>query len=287
MTGTRFLFFIIFTIAFIGCGPSREEQATEKLEEALMLKDSGRYNLAKLKLDTLMEEYGDLTPQIADAKRLLDDINLQEQRRNLDYLDSMILVKEEELEPLLKNFIKSDEYGEPAILIHKRQKPENSYNRTFIRAHLDVEGDFYISSRYYGTTWIRHNQIKVYNSGESVTSETVPEDGFNNRRFEDGGSKWEIVSYRDGADNGIIDFIASNVDKPLKVQFRGEDYYYIVMEKFDKEAVRDGYETSFVLQELAGLRKERQQVERAVRRLEKRINKAWSRKNNGETVGRN
>ncbi|PWD97545.1 outer membrane protein assembly factor BamD [Marinilabilia rubra] len=271
MADTRFLFFILLTITFIGCGPSREKQASGKLSEAQALRDSGRYNLARLKLDTLMEKYGDLTEQIADAMRLMDDINLQEQRRNLEYLDSMILVKEKELEPLMKNFIKSDEYGEPAILIHKRQKPENSYNRTFIRAHLDVEGDFYISSRYYGTSWIKHNQIKVYNSGESVTSEVVPEDGYNNRRFEDGGSKWEIISYRDGADNGIVNFIASNVDKPLKVQFRGEGYYYIVMEKYDKEAVRDGYETSFVLKELAGLRKERKQVERMVMKLEKRM----------------
>jgi hypothetical protein len=271
MADTRFLYLIILTITFIGCGPSREEQASEKLEEAQVLRDSGRYNLAKLKLDTLMEQFGDLTQQVADAKRLLDNINLQEQRRNLNYLDSMILVKEKELEPLLENFIQSDEYGQPAILIHKRQKPENSYNRTFIRAHLDVEGDFYISSRYYGTSWIKHNQIKVYNAGKSVTSEVVSEDGYNNRRFEDGGSKWEIVSYRDGADNGIINFIASNVDKPLKVQFRGEDYYYIVMEKYDKEAVRDGYETSFVLKELAGLRHEQQQVQRTIQRLEKRI----------------
>ena len=260
-----YILVLLLPIMGVSCGPSAEEQAGEKLQEAEMLRDSGKFNLARLKLDTLMRQYGDLTEKVADAKRLLADISIKEKKRNLAYLDSMIAVKEKELEPLMRNFIRSDEYGARPILIHKRQRPENSYNRTFIRAHLNPDGEFYISSRYFGDRWIHHNQIKVYNAGASVTSETVPEDGFNNRRFEDGGNKWEIVNYVDGADNGIINFIATNADQPLKVQFIGEGYYYIVMEKFDKEAIRDGYETSFVLRELAGLRKEREKVVRELK----------------------
>ena len=265
MIRTIYLPGLLMLLLVASCGPSQEELAGEKLQEAEMLSDSGKFNLARLKLDTLMREYKSLTEQVADAKRLLADIDRKEKERNLAYLDSMIAVKEKELEPLMKNFIRSDDYGAKPILIHKRQRPENSYNRTFIRAHLNPEGEFYISSRYFGDKWIHHNQIKVYNAGESVTSEEVSEDGFNNRRFEDGGSKWEIVNYMNGADNGVINFIATNADQPLKVQFIGEGYYYIVMEKFDKEAIRDGYETSFVLKELAGLKKEREKVRRGMR----------------------
>lgn len=255
-----YILFLLVSFVAMGCGPSQEEQADRKMQEAELLLDSGKFNLARLKLDTLMNEYGNLTEKVADARRLLNDIRVKELERNLAYLDSMIAVKENELEPLMKNFIRSDDYGTKPILIHRRQRPENSYNRTFIRAHLNPDGEFYISSRYFGDKWIKHNRIKVYHAGESVTSQEVPEDGFNNRRFEDGGNKWEIVNYMDGADNGIINFIAVNVEKPLKVQFIGEGHYYIVMEHFDKEAVRDGYETSFVLQELTGLRKERKKV---------------------------
>ena len=260
---------VFLMIGLISCGPSRKKIASEKLDEVIQLRDSGRFNLAKLKLDTIINDFNDLTEEVAFAMRMLDEIKLLEQHRNLEYLDSMITVKEKELEPLLKNFIRSDDYGSQPILIHKRQKPENSYNRTFIRAHLNTQGDFYISSRYYGTSWIMHNQIKVYNAGESVSSEIVPEDGYLNRRFEDGPNKWEIISYKNGTDNGIINFIASNVEKPLKVQFIGKKYYYIVLEKYDKEAIRDGYETSFVLRELAGLRNERQQVLQQIQRLKK------------------
>ncbi|MDA3833302.1 MAG: hypothetical protein PF495_07890 [Spirochaetales bacterium] len=260
MIKERYFLILLIFLTGAGCGPSQEELADRKLEEAVALRDSGKYNLARLKLDTLISEYGDLAEKVGDARRLLDNIREKELGRSLTYLDSMIAIKEMELEPLMKNFIRSEDYGTEPILIHRRQRPENSYNRTFIRAHLNPEGEFYISSHYFGDKWIMHNQIKVYNAGESVTSQEVSEDGLNNRRFEDGGNKWEIVNYMDGADNGIINFIASNADKPLKVQFIGEGYYYIVMERFDKEAIRDGYETSFVLQELAGLRAERRKV---------------------------
>lgn len=265
MINHRIAILLLSFTLLISCGPSREEKASEKLDEAIALRDSGKYNLAKMKLDTVMTRFGDLTEQVAFARHMLDSITLMEQKRNLQYLDSMIVEKEKELEPLMKNFIESDEYGSQPILIHRRQKPENSYNRTFIRAHLNGKGEFYISSRYHGQEWIRHNQIKVYNAGESVTSAAIPEDGLNNRCFEDGEDKWEIVSYKDGDDNGIINFIASNAEKPLKVQFIGKKYYYIVMEKFDKEAIRDGYETSFVLQELEGLRREREKVRGRIR----------------------
>jgi hypothetical protein len=255
-----FFLFLLVALLVIGCGPSQEELADRKLEEVVALRDSGQFNLARLKLDTLLSEYGNLAEKVGDARRLLDDIKEKELERNLAYLDSMIAFKEKELEPLMKNFIRSEEYGTEPILIHRRQRPGNSYNRTFIRAHLNPKGEFYISSRYFGDKWIKHNQIKVYHAGESVSSQKVPEDGFNNRRFEDGGNKWEIVNYMDGADNGITNFIAANADEPLKVQFIGQGYYYIVMERFDKEAIRDGYETSFVLQELAGLQEERKKV---------------------------
>jgi len=269
MNHTRFLS-ILSVLLLVGCGPSPEEQAGEKLEEAVKLRDQGQLNMARMKLDTVIKQYGDLTEQVADAKRLLTDINLIEQKKSFEYLDSMITEKEAELDPLLENFIESDEYGSEMIYIHRRQRPEISYHRTFLRAHLDASGDFYISSRYHGKKWIRHNQIRVYNAGESVKSEEIPEDSFNNRRFEDGRDKFEIVRYKDGADNGIVNFISSNVEKPLKVEYIGDDHYYIVMEQFDKEAIRDAYETSFVLQELKGLKKEKNSVEERIRNLERR-----------------
>ncbi len=243
-------------VFFLACSPSRLDQAVVKLQEAVKLKDEGNINLARLKLDTLILQYSDQPEQIREAKELLRQINISEQERNIHYLDSMLLIQEERLEPMMKNFIVTDEYGTKKIFIHRRQRPENCFNRTFLRAHLNEFGDFFISSRYHGTKWINHHQIKVYYKGQSVSSESVPQDEFDNRQFEDGENKWEIVNYKDGKDNGIIDFIASNWNEPLRVQYIGQAYEYIIMEQFDREAIRDGYEISFILKEIKRIKEE-------------------------------
>lgn len=266
MTMIRKAHIILFAF-LIGCGPSRQEQARERLEEVLVLKESGNFNLAKLKLDTLIKAFSDQTEQVGVARQVLKEISILEQERNLVFLDSMLKVQEEILEPMMKNFIASDEYGPQKILIHKRQRPENSFNRTFLRAHLNEAGDFFISSRYYGSQWIYHQQIKVYNQDQSVFSEIVPEDGFDNRRFDDQGEKWEIVQFKDGKDNGIIDYIATHWKDPLKVQLIGKRHVYIVMELFDKEAIRDGYEISFVLKEVHRIKEEKKKVNQMLRQL--------------------
>ncbi|MCW3787693.1 hypothetical protein [Plebeiibacterium sediminum] len=246
----------LIVISMVACGPTSEEIAKEKYTRASSLYDQERYNDAMLILDSIANEFSGEIEYVTRAEDLIRKIKISEQERSLAFLDSALSQKNKELEGLMKNFIISKAYGEKEILIHKRQKPENSFGRTYLRAHLDMEGNFYISSRYSGDKYIYHNKIKVYHQDQAVISEEIPYDEFDNRRFEDGGTYWEVVNYKDNADNGIIDFISQNYKLPLKVEFIGKKRYYIVMEKFDKEAIRDGYEISFVLKEITKIKKE-------------------------------
>ncbi|MGQ1787888.1 MULTISPECIES: hypothetical protein [unclassified Saccharicrinis] len=263
----KHLFIVAFIFMVYACGPTPQEMAKEKLDRATHLFSQDQFNDAKVVLDSILDEFPKEIEFVARAEDLMRTIKIGEQERNLVFFDSALVAKENELKVLMKNFIVSDEYGKKQILIHKRQKPQNSYNRTYLRAHLDMEGNFYISSRYSGDYYIYHKKIKVYDKGQSVMSEEIPEDGFDNRKFEDQGTYWEVVNYKKGADNGIIDFIAQNTDKPLKVQFIGKKHYYIVMEKFDKDAIADGYEISFVLQEISRIKKEKENVKKELARL--------------------
>ena len=136
-------FRILSTLALVfmfACGQSRQQQALEQLNEILILKESGNYNLARLKIDSLLVTFYDQEEQVHKAKELMKEITILEQSRSLVFLDSMIVEKELQLEPMLKNFMVSDEYGPEKILIHHRQKPENTYYRTFLRAHLNEIG---------------------------------------------------------------------------------------------------------------------------------------------------
>jgi len=246
------LLVLIFTT--LSCGPKPEQIAKEKFTRASNLFEEKKFNEAKLILDSIIIDYPKEIEFVTRSEDLVRKIEIGEQERNLLFLDSILKVKQEALNGLMKNFIVSEEYGEKQVLIHKRQQPQNSYGRSYLRAHLNMDGEFYISSNYVGSNYIKHDQIKVYHNNQVVLSEKIVYDDLNNRRFEDGGTYWEIVKYKNNADNGIIDFIAQNVNLPLKVEYIGSSRYYIVMEKFDKEAIRDGYEISFVLKEVAKLK---------------------------------
>ena len=69
-------------------------------------------------------------------------------------------------------------------------------------------------------------------------------------------AKWEKVSYRNGKDNGVIEFIAKHVDRNLKAVFLGKEYYYIILETYDKEAVRDALALSKAIKKRTKLQKE-------------------------------
>ncbi len=268
------IFSLLFISAFLfSCGPSEEEIAADAFKRAQKLYTEKNFNDTKLLLDSIIENMPGQVEYVTKSHDLLRTITIAEQEHNLEFLDSLLVEKQEQLKPMMKNFIKSDEYGSKTILIHKRQKPENSYNRTFIRAHLDMDGNFYISSRYSGDHYIYHDQIKVYYSGSSAMTEEIPDDGFDNRRYEDGGTYWEIVNYKDGKDNGVIDFIAANWNKSLKVQYRGKKYYYIVMEKFDKEAIRDANEIAVVLKEIKRIKDEIKNVKKQLSLMKRRMQK--------------
>ena len=258
---------VLTLVLFWGCTPSAVKFADEMYEEAKALKDSGNFNLAKIKLDSVMLLAGNQSEKGQEARKLLAEIEIDEQERNLRFLDSALVEQEALLEPLMKNFTLSDEYGSDKLLIHKRQKPENSYNRTYLRAHLSEDGNFYISSRYHGSRWINHNKIRVYLGSESVNSEEVADNGIDMRRFEDGEFKWEFVYYKDGKDNGIVDFIAANSDKPLRVEFIGKSREYIIMEQYDREAIRDAYEISFILKEIKRIKDEKKKSEELLNKL--------------------
>ncbi len=262
----------LITILLIGmvyaCGPSQEKLAQEKYNRASAYFEKGLYNDAKLVIDTILSDYSKDIEYTVRAEDMLRKIKIDEQKRNLVFLDSTLQEQEKVLAKLKKNFIISNDYGSKEVWIHKRQQPKNSYQRTYLKANLDSKGNFYISSHFSGDHYIKHNQIKVYNNGQSVLSEKIPEDGFNNRRFEDGGFYWEVVKYKDGKDNGIVDFISQNVAQPLKAVFIGKEHSYIVLEKYDKEAIRDAYEISFVLKEITQIKQQIDNVNQQLSKLQ-------------------
>jgi uncharacterized Fe-S cluster-containing MiaB family protein len=170
------------------------------------------------------------------AKNLINEINFNVLERKESELDSA----KAEIAVLEKSFVKEKtEFDRYTRYTHKRQTLNRSIDRSFIQIYLDERGEMYLSSNYHGVNWLNHVGLRVYDKEISAKTDSVPIGDVNNHRSDFMEYKWEKVSYRNGKDNGVIEFIAENADRNLKAVFLGKELFYIILEDYDKQAVKD------------------------------------------------
>jgi hypothetical protein len=86
-------------------------------------------------------------------------------------------------------------------------------------AHLfrfisDERGDLFLSSNYHGKSSINHYGISEFMMPTiSAKTDSIPLGDSNNHQSDFMEYKWEKVSYRNGKDNGVIEFIANHADQ--------------------------------------------------------------------------
>lgn len=263
-----FAFILLALFLHSGCRNRQIKQSKNQYEQAMTLFKAKEFNGAKIILDSVIEHSDKKHEIYLKAERLLEQIKISEQKQNLVFLDSLMFEKESQIKTLKRFFVADSIEGLATRLVHFRQKEQNSFNRSFIKPNLDENGTFFLSSQYCGVSSVEHTQIKVYFDGNAVLSEKIDYDDNLNRRYGDAAYKWEIIQFKDGRDNGIVDFIVQNFDKPLKVQFIGKTSLFIVMESYDKEAIRDSYEMSFLIREIARIKREKENSLKIIKELE-------------------
>lgn len=229
-------FFIVVLAFFVSCGPSDEEKARIKVGVAKMLLEQQDTVQALMQLDSISKLYPNAPYSINAAKNLINEINFSLLERKESELDSAKAIIAE----LEKSFVKEKtEFDRYTRYIHKRQTLNRSINRSFIQIYLDERGEMYLSSNYHGENWLNHVGLRVYDKEISAKTDSVPLNDVNNHRSDFMEYKWEKVTYRNGKDNGVIEFIAANTDRNLKAVFLGKEMFYILLEDYDKQAVKD------------------------------------------------
>lgn len=253
---------ILLAIIFVACGPSDEDNAKIKLDYAkslLLKKDTTN---AILKLDSIPRLYPEAIYASNAAKNLLKDVRFEVMQRKEAELDSLKI----QIADLEKSFTKEKtEFDRYTQYIHKRQTFKRAWDRSYIKVHLNEKGELYLSSNYHGENWLNHIGLRVYDSGEDAKTDDIPIGSVDNHRSDFMEAKWEKVSYRNGKDGGVIEFIAQHVDRNLKAVFLGKEYYYIILETYDKEAVRDALALSKALKKAKKLNNE-------IKGLQKKLN---------------
>lgn len=255
-------------LIFSSCVSETRKAAEQRINQASSLLANGEFERGMAILDSIPgwfpEEYG----VVGKALKLKKDAATAYHEEFIKHAQAMLEKSEPQIEELSKNFIFTDgPPGRPGMYEHKRQTVRRSWNRIFLKTNVQEDGQFWISSHYYGEDWLDHYCLKVYDKELSVFTDTISLGHPDNRKIEDGNDRWEKINFRDSSDNGAVGLIVQNQDRRLKVRFTGKKHYYIVMETFDKEAVKEGYELAQVLKEVSELNMKIEQHKKELRLL--------------------
>ncbi|NLB25309.1 MAG: hypothetical protein GX820_01300 [Bacteroidales bacterium] len=258
----RTILFLLTAVIVISCGPSDEDRAGAKLNYAKELLGKSDTVAALLHLDSIPKLFPKAVYSANAAKNLVSEIEFDLLHKKEEVLDSLLV----KIAGLEKSFDKEKTaYDRYTQFIHKRQNFQRSWNRSYIQVHLDERGEIYLSSNYHGEQWLDHVGLRVYDKGDDAKTEEIPVGDPDNHRSDFMEAKWEKVTYRNGKDNGVMEFIADNIDRRLKAVFLGNRYHYIVLETFDKQAVKDALD-------LSGALKEKKVLEDEIKRLQAKLN---------------
>ncbi len=251
---------IIAALLAASCAESVEEQAARSLQSAREAFEQGDYQSAKTKLDSLKIQYPKAFDARREALKLMREVELAEQQRNIQCIDSLLEVRQAELKEMLKSgytFEKDEKYQEIGNFMVASQAPMKNLNNTYLRGQVDENGILTVTSIYKGRP-ISHNKVKV-SAGENYAESANPINSYTSKHL---GVTTERVDFRFGKDEGIIGFIVLNADKSIKVELIGEKSHSYKMRKEDIKAIKSLYELSVALRTIKELEASREEAAR-------------------------
>lgn len=259
--------FMMFFLA--SCG-QEEKKANELLSRAESSFQSANYSEAKLLIDSIRNSY----PKVFDVRRkaimLKQQVELKEQQISLEYLDSMMAVKQLALDSIKSDYVleKDTAYQEIGNYFYPSQVVEKNIGRTFLRANVNEKGEMSLTSIYCAGGSLNHTSVKVSSKDAFAQTPASPDVYVSS----DLGHKIEKADYKLGADGGVIGFIIANRDvKSLKLEFIGDRTYRTLMYSPDIKAIVEVAKLAQILSSMEEIRKEQKEANLKIQFLNKKI----------------
>lgn len=250
-----------------------EQKAGAQLQAARNAYEQGDYNRAKILIDSIKVLY----PKAYETRRagiaLMQEVELEEQEKSLAYLDSLLAVKQQELDDMKGRYVfeKEAEYQEVGNYLHPSQVIEKNLHRSFLRFMVDERGVMNMTSIYCGARNIHHVAIKVTAPDGSFAETPAAKDSYETT---DLGEQIEKADYRMGQDGNVMGFLYLNRDKQIQVAYKGEHPYTTTMSVADRQALAAVYELAQLLSSMTEIRNNmdeaRQKIAFVSRKMEER-----------------
>ena len=250
-----YLYFSISGLLF-SCASKNDVQPDEYLNRARELIQTQQFQAAKIFVDSIRIRFPKNFEKIREGLSVMREINFAEQKRTLTFCDSMLKVRQNELPAAQKSFVfeKDAEYESIGHYVYKTQIQDKSLGRTFLQTKVDENGNLVLTSYYCGNRALNHTSLRVTsNDGLYAESLVVPRDGALNYDFNDNGTHYEIVRFNRKAENGIVNFVLSNENKPITILLLGgrQKTYRITAD--EKTAMKQASDLSVILTDITRL----------------------------------
>ena len=252
-----------------GCGDGGEKEAQIRLQKAEAALQQENFSEAKLQIDSIKLLYPKAFEARKQGIKLMQQVDLKEQGKTLVYLDSMMQVKQAQLDSIKANFVleKDTAYQEIGNWFYPTQVVEKNVGRSFLRAQVNELGEMSLTSIYCAGGQLNHTSVKV-SVGDTFAETPMTNDSY---ATTDLGRTIEKADYKVGEDGGVVGFIVANQDKNIQLTFIGDKTYRTAMQKNDRKAIVGLVELARILSGMEEIRKQQKEANLKIQFVTRKI----------------
>lgn len=261
---------VMALVFFVSCSSrhKQEKLADERLKRIEMLIKANSLNAAKIEIDSIHYLYPRLVNKRRIAAAFADTIAFIESSRNLTYCDSILPFKQREMDSIQKNFRfeKDIKYQDVGNYVYKTQQTESNTSRIYLKSYVDENADIYLISNYCGGK-IEQTSLEVSVKDLFAHTDTLETSNPAYHSYNDGGSHWETLTFKNNADKGVSAFIAQNSSVRIKITLYGKRSYVYYLADADKKAIVETYHLWKVKKDVINLQKEIKKAKVIIERI--------------------
>jgi len=272
---TRKIYLLLFVVSLLFAGCKNNDAARKQLEQARNLYENTQYGLAKQTLDELKTQYPKDYDLQKEVLRLMREIELKEQQRNLVFCDSLLPIRESEIDAMMPYFVfEKTEYDREGRYTDKSWNPQVESGFSGIKTSVTEANDLVLTAVYHSATPIHFDRLKVsIPSGEYAETVAIPFDGGANYSFKDGGgNSYQIVTFQKERDNGVVAFIYAYAKEKITMMYAGGSKQPTrILSQREKDALVRTTDFVTALRELEQLKKEKEKAEKRIQYLQSKL----------------
>ena len=260
---------LLALVTLAGCGDGGEKEAQIRLQKAEAALQQENFSEAKLQIDSIKVLYPKAFEARKQGIKLMQQVDLKEQGKTLVYLDSMMQVKQAQLDSIKANFVleKDTVYQEIGNWFYPTQVVEKNVGRSFLRGQVNELGEMSLTSIYCAGGQLNHTSVKV-SVGDTFAETPMTNDSY---ATTDLGRTIEKADYKVGEDGGVVGFIVANQDKNIQLTFVGDKTYRTAMQKNDRKAIVELAELARILSGMEEIRKQQKEANLKIQFVTRKI----------------